>query len=154
MSDVLRPHGLQHTSLPCLSPSPGVCSDSCPLSQWCHPIISSSAAPFSSCLQSFPASESFPISQFFTSDGQSIVVSASVSVLPVNIGLISFRIDWLNPLEVYGTLKSLLLFYHSQINNVLWWNKNNLRCKLKNAGKNEEQQNGKYVCKYRLLLAE
>ena len=85
MSDVLRPHGLQHTSLPCLSPSPGVCSDSCPLSQWCHPIISSSAAPFSSCLQSFPASESFPISQFFTSDGQSIVVSASASVFPMSI---------------------------------------------------------------------
>ena len=154
MSSSLQPHGLQHARLPCPSPTPRACSNSLPSCQWCHPTISSSVLPFSSCFWSFPASGPFPVNQFFTSDGQSIVVSASVSVLPVNIGLISFRIDWLNPLEVYGTLKSLLLFYHSQINNVLWWNKNNLRCKLKNAGKNEEQQNGKYVCKYRLLLAE
>ena len=76
-------HGLQHTWLPC--PSPGGCSNSRPSSQWCHPTISPSNVPFSFCLQSFPASGSFPKSQFFTSDGQRIGVSASASVLPVNI---------------------------------------------------------------------
>ena len=71
--------------LPCPSLSPGVCTNSCPLSQWCHPTISSSVIPFSSCPQSFPASGSFPVSQFFTSGGQSIGVSGSASVLPENI---------------------------------------------------------------------
>ena len=85
VSDSLRPHELQHSRPPCPSPIPGVYSNSCPLSQWCHPTISSSVIPFSSCLQSFPASGSFPVSQFFTSDGQSIGVSASTSVLPMNI---------------------------------------------------------------------
>ena len=80
----LWPHGLQHARLPCPSPTPGVFSNSCPLSQWCHPTISSSVFPLS-CLQSFPSSESFPMSQFFTSGGQSIGASASASVLPVNI---------------------------------------------------------------------
>ena len=84
-SNSLWPHGLQHTRLPCPSPTPGACSDSCPSSGWCHPTISSSVIPFSSCLQSFPASGSFPISQFFTSGGQSIGASASESVFPVNI---------------------------------------------------------------------
>ena len=85
VSDSLRPHGLQHTRLPCLSPTPGACSNSCPLSWWCHPIISSSVIPFSSCLQSFPTSGSFPVSQFFVSSGQRIGISASASVLPMNI---------------------------------------------------------------------
>ena len=85
MSNSLRLHGLQHSRPPCPSPTPGVYSNSCPLSQWCHPTISSSVVPFSSCLQSFPASGSFPMSQFFTSGGQSIGVSASTSVLPMNI---------------------------------------------------------------------
>ena len=85
VSDSLQPHGLQHTSLPCPSPTPGTCSDSCPSSCWCHPTISSSVVPFSSRLQSFPASGSFPMSHFFTSGGQSIGVSASASVLPMNI---------------------------------------------------------------------
>ena len=85
VSDSLPPHGLQHTTPPCPSPSPGACSDSCPSSQWCHPIISFSVIPFSSCLQSFPASRSFQMSQFFASGGQSIGASAAVSVLPVNI---------------------------------------------------------------------
>ena len=85
VSDSLQPNGLQHTRLPDPSPTPGVYSNSCPLSQWCHPTISSSVVPFSSCLQSFPASESFPISQFFTSGGQSIGASAWTSVLAVNI---------------------------------------------------------------------
>ena len=82
VSDSLRPHGMQHTRPPCLSPTPGVYSNSCPLSQWCHPAISSSVP--SSCSQSLPASGSFPVSQLFTSDGQRIGVSASTSVLPMN----------------------------------------------------------------------
>ena len=81
----LRSHRLQHTRLPCPSPVPGVYSDSCPLCQWCHPTISSSVVPFSSCVQSCPASVSFPMSQFFTSGGQSIGASASAPVLPMNI---------------------------------------------------------------------
>ena len=85
VSDYSQSHGLQHTRLPCPSPSPGACSDSCPLSQWYHPTISSSVVPFSSHLQAFPASGSFPMSQFFASGGQSIGVSASASVLPMNI---------------------------------------------------------------------
>ena len=85
MSNSLRPHGLQHTRLPCLSPTPaGACSNSCPLSQWCHPTISSSVIPFS-WHQSFRAPGSFPMSQFFTSGCQSTEVSASASVLPMNI---------------------------------------------------------------------
>ena len=83
--DSLRTHGLQHARLPCPSPTPGACSNSCPSSWWCHPAISTSAIPFSSRLQSFPASGSFPMSQFFASCGQSIGVSASASVLPTNI---------------------------------------------------------------------
>ena len=84
MSNSLQPHGLQHPRPPCPSPAPGVYSNSCPLNQWCHPTISSSVVPFSSCLQSFPASGSFQMSQLFASGGQSIGVSASTSVLPVN----------------------------------------------------------------------
>ena len=85
VSDSLWRHGLQHTRLPCPSPSSGACSKSCPLSRWCHPTISSSVISFSSCLQSFPASGSFPVSQFFASGGRSTGVSASASVLPMNI---------------------------------------------------------------------
>ena len=85
MSNYLQSQGPQHSRLPCPSPSPGVCSNSCSLSRWCHPTISCFVAPFSSCLQSFPASGSFLISQFFPSGGQSIGVSASPSVFPMNI---------------------------------------------------------------------
>ena len=85
VSDSLRPHGLQHTRLPCWSPTPGVYPNSCPLTWWRHPAISSSVVPFTSCLQSFPAPGSFLISQFFVSCGQSIGVSVSASVLPMNI---------------------------------------------------------------------
>ena len=92
VSDSLWPHGLQHARPPCPSPTPGAYPNSHPLSRWCHPTISSSVVPFSSCLQSFPASWSFPMSRFFTSDGQRIGASASASVLPVNIQ------DWF-PLE-------------------------------------------------------
>ena len=83
MSNSLQPHGLQHTRAPCPSPSPRVCPSSCPLSHWYHPNISSSCIPFSSCLQSFPTSRSFPVSWLFTSGGQNIATSASV--LPINI---------------------------------------------------------------------
>ena len=85
VSDCLWPHELQHTRLPCPSPTPGVYLNSCPLNQWCHPAISSSVVPFSSCLQYFPASVYFQMNQFLTSGGQSIGVSASASVLPMNI---------------------------------------------------------------------
>ena len=85
VSDSLWPHGLQHTRPSCPSPTPGVYSNSCPLSQWCHLTISSSVVPFSSCLQSFPASGSFQMSQFFATGGQSIGISASASVLPMNM---------------------------------------------------------------------
>ena len=88
-------HGLQQARLPCPSPTPRVYSNSCPLSSWCHPTILSSVVPFSSCLQSFPTSGSFPLSQFFTSGGQNIGVSASASVLPMNTQ------DWY-PLEWTG----------------------------------------------------
>ena len=84
VSDSLRPHELQHARPPCPSPTPGVHSDSRPLGQWCHPAISSSVVPFSSCPQSLPASGPFPMSQLFTWDGQSIGVSALASVLPMN----------------------------------------------------------------------
>ena len=84
VSDSLQPHGLQHTRPPCPSPTPSLYSNSCPLSWWCHPTISSSVIPVSFCLQSFPALGSFPLSQFFTSGGQSIGVSASTSVLAMN----------------------------------------------------------------------
>ena len=95
VSDPLRPHGLQHTRLPCPSPTPGIYSNSCPLRRWCQPTISSSVVSFSSCLQSFPASGSFPMSQLFASHGQRILVSASASVLPMNIQ------DWF-PLGLTG----------------------------------------------------
>ena len=84
MSNYLWPHGLQHTRLPCPSPTPGAYSNSSPLSWWCHPTISSSVIPISTCLQSFPASGSFPMSQFFVSGGQSNGALASASVLPMN----------------------------------------------------------------------
>ena len=115
VSDSLWPHGLQHARPPCPSPTPGVYSNSYPLSQWCHPIISSSVIPFS-CLQSFPASGSFQVSQFFTSGGQGIRVLASAPISPFNeySGLISFRMDWLDLLAVQGTLKSLLQHHSSK----------------------------------------
>ena len=91
----LRPHGLQQARPPCPSPTPGVYSGPCPLSQWCHPTFHSSVIPLFSCLQSFPASGAFPVSQLFVSGGQSIGVSASASGLPMNIQ------DW-SPLGLTG----------------------------------------------------
>ena len=113
LSNSLWPHGLQHARLPCPSSTPRACSNSCPLSRWCHPTISSSVTPFSSCLQSFPASGSFPASQFFASGDQSVRASASASTLPVNIQ------DWF-PLGLTGlstcspTRHSRSTVYHSQ----------------------------------------
>ena len=106
MFDSLWPHESQHARPPCPSPTPGVHANSCPSSRWCHPAISSSVVPFSSCPQSLPASESFPMSQLFAWDGQSIGVSASASVLPMNTQ--DFRMDLLDLLAVQGTCKSLL----------------------------------------------
>ena len=85
MSNSMLPHGLQHARFPCPSPTPGACSNSCPSSWWCHPTIYSSVIPFSSCLQSFPALGSFPMNEFFALGGQSIGVSGSASVFPMNI---------------------------------------------------------------------
>ena len=118
VSDSLQPHGLQHARLLCPSPTPGAYSNSGPSSQWCHLTISSSVVPFFSWLRSFPASGSFPTSQFFISGGQSIAVSASASVLPMNIQ------DWF-PLgltgwiSLQGTLKSLLQHHSSKVS-ILW----------------------------------
>ena len=95
LSDSLRPHELQHARPPCPSPSPGVQQNSCPSSRWCHPTISSSVVPYTSCPQSLPASQSFPMSQLFTWGGQSNGVSALASVLPMNTQ------DW-SPLERTG----------------------------------------------------
>ena len=114
MSDSLWPHELQHTRPPCPSPALRVYSNSCPSSRWCHPTISSSVSPPPSCPQSLPASGSFLMSQLFTWGGQSIGVSASASVLPMNPGLISFRMDWWDLLAVQGALKSLLQHHSSK----------------------------------------
>ena len=113
MSGSLWPHGLQHTRLPCPSPSPRACSNSCPLSQWSHPTISSSVVPFSPCPQSLPESGSFPMSlpmmwpKYW---------SFSFSISPSNEhpGLVSFRMDWLGLFAVQGTLKSLLQHHSSK----------------------------------------
>ena len=118
VSNSLRPHESQHARPPCPSSTPGVHSNSCPLSRWCHPTISSSVVPFSSCPLSLPTSESFPMSHLFTWGGQSIGVSASASVPPKNTskegGLISFRMDWLDLFAIQETLKSLLQHHSSK----------------------------------------
>ena len=116
----LQPHGLQHARLPCPSLTPRIYSNSCPLSQWCHPVISSSVIPFS-CLQSFPASGSFQMSQLFTSSGQSFGVSPSTSVLPMNVqdwcplGLTG----WIS-LQSKGLFSKSLLQHHSSKTSILW----------------------------------
>ena len=123
MSNSLWPHGLQHVRLPCPSPAPGACSNSCPSSQWCDPAISSSVVPFS-CLQFFPSLGSFLRSQFFLSGGQSYR-SFSFSISPSNeySALISFRTDRLDLLSVEGILKSLLQHHSSKASTLLlfWW---------------------------------
>ena len=119
MPNSLWHHELQHARPPCQWPTPGVHPNPCSLSRWCHPTISSSIVHFSSCPQSFLASGSFQMSQLFTSGGQSIGDSASTSVLPMNTGLIFFRMDWLDLLAVQGALKSLLQHHTSKASN-LW----------------------------------
>ena len=120
MSNSLWSYELQHARPPCLSPTPRVHPNSCPLSQWYHPAISSSVIPFSSCPQSPPASGSFPMSQLFAWSGQSTGVSA-LAIIPSkeHPGLISFRMDWLDLLAVQGALKSLLQ-HHSSKASILW----------------------------------
>ena len=112
MSNSFQPHELQQARPPCPSPTQGFYSNSCPLSQWCHPTIS--VVPFFSCLQSFPASGSFPMSQLFEFGDERIGVSDSTSVPPMNSGLTSFRVDWLDIHAVQGTLKSLLQHHSSK----------------------------------------
>ena len=120
VSGSLRPHGLQHVRLPCPLPSPGACSNSCPLSQWCHSTISSSVIPFFACLQSFPASGSFLKSQLFQTSGQSIGASASASVLPVNIqGWFLRGLTGMIPLLSKG-LSKVIFLHHSLKASVLW----------------------------------
>ena len=115
MSNYFWPQELQHSRPPCPSPTPRVYPNSYPLSQWCHPTITSSVFPFYSCPQSFPASGSFPMSQLFPSGGQSIGVSTSTSVPPMNTqDWSSFRMDWLDLLAVQGTLKSVLQHHSSK----------------------------------------
>ena len=115
MSDSLRPHRLKNARPPCPSPTPGGYPNSCPASWWCHPTISSSVVTFS-CLQSFSALGSFPISQFFVSGGQR-TGRFHFSISPSNeySGLISFRMDWLDLFAVQGTLKSLLQHHSSKV---------------------------------------
>ena len=126
MSDTLRPHELQHTRPPCPSPTPGVHSDSCPSSRWCHPAISSYVVPFASCPESLPASESFPMSQLFAWGGQSTEVSALASVFPKNtqgwspsdwtgwISLQSNRLSRVSPTPHFKSINSSALnFLHS-----------------------------------------
>ena len=129
MFNSLQPHGLQHASLPCPSPTPRAYSNSCPLSQWCHLTISSSVISFSSCLQSFSASCSFEVSQFFASGGQRIGISTSTSVLPMNIQ------DWF-PLGWTGWISlqskglsrvfSNTTVHHTWISHIRKWFKNNM----------------------------
>ena len=118
LSDTLPSHGLQHARLPCPSLSPGICLNSYPLSRWCLLTILSSVTPFSSCPLSFPASGSFPMSQLFTSGGQSIGVLPSASILPMNIQD-WFPLEWTGWISFQGTLKSLLQ-HHSSKASILW----------------------------------
>ena len=120
VSDSLWPHESQHARPPCPSPTPGVYPNSGPSSRWCHPAISSSVVPFSSCHQSLPASVSFPVSQLFAQRWPKYW-SFSLSISPSNEhpGLISFRMDWLHLLAVQGTLKNLLQ-HHSWKASILW----------------------------------
>ena len=136
VSSSLRPHEPQHTRLPCPPPTPGVYSNSCPLSWWCHPNISSSVVPFSSCFQSFPASVSFQVSQLFTSGGQSIGVSALASVFPMNIqnwfsfllcsSLLFFSQLFVRPPQT-AILLFCILFLGDGLNSCLLYNVMNFR---------------------------
>ena len=124
MSYSLQPHGLQHARLPCPSPSLTVWSNSCPLSWWCHPIFSSFVVPFSSSLQSFPASGSFLMSQLFTSGGKSIEFQLHYQSFQWIISIDFFRIDWFDLLAIQGALKN-----PKQKQKIWYWSTNwNTRC--------------------------
>ena len=137
MYDSLLPHGLQHARLPCPSTTPGACSNSCPSNQWCHPTISSFVIPFSSFLQSFPASESFQMSQFFASGGcgQSTGISASTSILPMNIQDL-FPLGWTGwiSLQYKGlsrVFSSTTIWKHQFFSASLWSNSHILTARYK-----------------------
>ena len=121
MSDSLRPQGLQHARPPCPSPFPsGVCRSSCSLHWWCHPVISSSDALFSFCPQSFPASETFPVSWLWASDDQNIgALALAIRSYNEHSGLISLKIDWFDLLAVQRTFRSLLQ-HHNWKASILW----------------------------------
>ena len=120
MSDSLQPHGLPHARLPCPSPTPRTCSNSFPSSWWCHPTSSSSVVPFFSCLQSFPASGSFPMRQVFASGGQNIEISASASILPMNIQD-WFPLGWSGWISLQSKgLSRVFLQHHSSKASILW----------------------------------
>ena len=114
----LQPYGLQHARLPCPSPTPRACSNSCPSSWWCYPTISFSVAPFASCLQSFTKSGSFPVSRLFTSGGQSITASASDQSFQWIFRTISFRIDWLDLYSPRDSQKSSPTPHFKSINSL------------------------------------
>ena len=142
----LQTHGLQHARPPCPSPTPGACSNSCPLSWWCYPTISPSVVPFSSCPQSFPASGAFPMSQLLTSGSQSIGVSASASVLPMNIqDWFPWRLTGLNSLyskelsRVFSnTTVQKYPFFSTQLS--LWSNSYTPRVQFKSSVMSNSQQ--------------
>ena len=119
VSDSLRPYGLQHARLPCPPPTPGTCSNSCALTWWCHPTISSSVVPFFSCSQSFPASGSFSRSQFFSSGAQSTGISALASVLPMNIQD-WFPLGWTGWVSLQSKGLKNLLQHHSSKASIFW----------------------------------
>ena len=152
MSDSWLSHKPQHARPPCPSPTPRVCSDSCLLSWWCHAIISSSVARFSSCLQSFPASRSFPMSQFFASGGQSFGASSLPSVLPMNIqGWFSLGLTALVSL-LYKELSRSLLQHHSLKASILWCSAQpSLRF---NSHIHTQLLEKPWLCLYGLLLAK
>ena len=128
MSDSLQPHGLQHTRPPCPSPTLRVYSNPCPLRQWCHPIITSSVIPFSSCLQSFPDSWPFQMRQFFASGGQSTGVSASASVLPMLDFSLYKVISYL--LSSFSKRGNWGLRLNAQSWDQKWWSQDNYPCFL------------------------
>ena len=155
VSDSLRHHGMQHARLPCPSPTPRACSNSCPSSRWCHPTISSSVIPFSSCLQYCPASGSFPMSQFFPIRCPKYW-NFSFSINPSNkySGLFSFRIDWFDLFAVQGTLKSLLQQHSSKAS--VFWCSAFFRVQLSHpymtTGKTITLTRSTFVCKVMSLL--
>ena len=144
MSDSLQPQGLWHSRPPCTSLTPGIYSNSSPLSHWCHPTISYSVIPFSSCLQSFPASGSFPMSQLFISGGQSIGVSASASVFPMNTRDWS-PLGWTSWISLQSKGLSRVFF------NTLFWKHQFFSVKPTSAGSSKKQESSRKTSASALL---